>query len=150
MPFAEVMAVAALAYLFVQIFVCAILVIAGRPIDPASRRWTDVVRQALASIGDLGAPPRPAPGMAPRRRHDDPADDSGSAGASESHSESPSDAPGRVRVPRATAASRANGWRAPKIGRGCGSSPARARASLDGVQVPGRASGRRANAAGGP
>ncbi len=74
-PVASVFTAGAIVYLAVQAGVCAILLIAGRPIDPAQRRWSDVVRRALASIGDLGAPPRPAAGMAPRRRHDDPVED---------------------------------------------------------------------------
>ena len=60
MPFGTVLALGALAYAVVQAAVCAILVVAGRPIDPAGRRWADAVRTALASIGDLGAAPRPA------------------------------------------------------------------------------------------
>jgi hypothetical protein len=74
MPIGEILAAAALAYVAVQAGVCAILVIAGRPVDPGRNRWTDVVRRALASIGDLGASRRPAPGT-PRRRFDDPVDD---------------------------------------------------------------------------
>ena len=81
-PFSDIVAVAAVVYLAVQSGVVAILVVAGRPIDPAERRWTDVVRRALASVGELGAPPRPAPGLAPRRRHDDPIDDLGMSSAS--------------------------------------------------------------------
>jgi hypothetical protein len=73
-PFAAVLFAGAIAYLAVQAGVCAILVVAGRPIDPSRRRWTDVVRRALASLGELGPPRRPAPGT-PRRRFDDPVDD---------------------------------------------------------------------------
>ena len=75
MAFRDVLALGGVAYLVVQAGVCAILAIAGRPIDPEERRWSDVVRRALASIGELGAPPRPARGLAPRRRHDDPIED---------------------------------------------------------------------------
>ncbi len=75
MPLAAVFAAGAVVYAVVQTGVWAILVIAGRPIDPAQRRWSDVVRRALASVGDLGSSPRPAAGSALRRRHDDPADD---------------------------------------------------------------------------
>ncbi|MEO5843715.1 MAG: hypothetical protein ABIQ33_02625 [Caldimonas sp.] len=75
LPLAAVFAAGAIVYLAVQTGICAILVIAARPIDPAQRRWSDVVRRALASVGDLGAPPRPAAGTAPRRRHDDPVDE---------------------------------------------------------------------------
>lgn len=65
MPFGTVLALGAVAYLIVQAGVCAILIVAGRPIDPAERRWSDAVRRALASVGDLGAPravlvPQPA------------------------------------------------------------------------------------------
>ncbi|MBV9890781.1 MAG: hypothetical protein JO090_07845 [Rhizobacter sp.] len=70
----DVLAAAAVAYLAVQTSVVAILVIASRPIDPEQRRWSDVVRRTLASIGDLGASPRPLAGT-PRRRFDDPVDD---------------------------------------------------------------------------
>jgi len=73
-PFGEIVAAAALTYFVVQAGVCGILVIAATPIDPERRRWSDVVRRALASIGDLGAPRAPAPGT-PRRRFDDPVDD---------------------------------------------------------------------------
>jgi hypothetical protein len=73
-PIGQILAAAAIAYLAVQLGVCAILVVAGRPIDPQRRRWTDFVRRALASIGDLGASRRAAPGT-PRRRFDDPVDD---------------------------------------------------------------------------
>jgi hypothetical protein len=73
-PLADVLVAAAVAYLAVQVGVVAILIVASRPIDPERRRWTDVVRRALASIGDLGAPRAPAPGT-PRRRYDDPVDD---------------------------------------------------------------------------
>ena len=59
MPLGDVLAAFAIVYLLAQSAICAILVIAGRPIDPAERRWTDVVRRALASVGELGAPPRP-------------------------------------------------------------------------------------------
>jgi len=73
-PLGDILAAATLAYLAVQAGVCGILVIAATPIDPKRRRWSDVVRRALASIGDLGAPRAPAPGT-PRRRYDDPVDD---------------------------------------------------------------------------
>ena len=73
-PLGDILAAATLAYLAVQAGVCGILVIAATPIDPERRRWSDVVRRALASIGDLGAPRPPAPGT-PRRRYDDPVDD---------------------------------------------------------------------------
>nr|HET7859007.1 hypothetical protein [Caldimonas sp.] len=73
-PLADILAAATLTYLAVQAGVCAILVIAAKPIDPERRRWSDVVRRAFASIGDLGAPRAPAPGT-PRRRFDDPVDD---------------------------------------------------------------------------
>ena len=73
-PFGEILSAATLSYLAVQAGVFGILVIAGTPIDPERQRWTDVVRRALASIGDLGAPRAHAPGM-PRRRFDDPVDD---------------------------------------------------------------------------
>jgi len=74
MPLVELLAAAALAYLTVQAGVCAILVVAGQPTDPERSRWTDVLRVALASIGDLGATRRAPPGT-PRRRFDDPVDD---------------------------------------------------------------------------
>ena len=80
-PLAEVLAIGALVFVAVQSGIVAILIVAGRPIDPGERRWSDVVRRALASIGDLGAPPRPAPGVAPRRRHADPIDDGGEPSA---------------------------------------------------------------------
>jgi len=73
-PLADILAAATLTYLAVQAGVCAILVIAATPIDPERQRWTDAVRRALASIGDLGAPRAPGPGT-PRRRFDDPVDD---------------------------------------------------------------------------
>ena len=73
-PFGEILGAATVAYLAVQAGVCGILVIAATPIDPEQQRWTDVVRRALASIGDLGAARAPAPGT-PRRRYDDPVDD---------------------------------------------------------------------------
>ena len=79
MPFGDVLAVGAAVFLVAQTGVVAILVVAGRPIDPVQHRWTDVARRALASIGELGAPPRPAPGLAPRRRRDDPIEDPGEA-----------------------------------------------------------------------
>jgi hypothetical protein len=72
---AAVFAAGAIVYLVIQTGVCAILAIAGRPIDPARGRWSDVVRRTLASVGDLGAPPQAAAGTAPRRRHDDPVGD---------------------------------------------------------------------------
>ena len=74
LPLQAILLAAAVAYLAVQAGVCGILVIAGTPIDPVRRRWTDVVRRALASIGELGGSPRPAAGT-PRRRFDDPVDD---------------------------------------------------------------------------
>jgi len=74
MSLGAILGVAAVAYLAVQAGVCAILVVAGRPIDAGRTRWTDVVRRALAAIGDLGVARRPAPGT-PRRRFDDPVDD---------------------------------------------------------------------------
>jgi hypothetical protein len=73
-PLAEILAASAVAYLAVQASVVAILVIASRPIDPEQQRWSDVVRRALASVGDLGVSTRPAAGT-PRRRYDDPVDD---------------------------------------------------------------------------
>ena len=73
-PLGEILATAALAYLAVQAGVCGILVVASRPIDPERRRWTDVVRRALAAVGELGAVRASAPGT-PRRRFDDPVDD---------------------------------------------------------------------------
>jgi hypothetical protein len=74
MPFAAILGAAAVAYLAVQAGVCTILVVAGQPIAAERSRWSDVVRRALAAIGDLGAARGPAPGT-PRRRFDDPVDD---------------------------------------------------------------------------
>ena len=69
---------AALALLFLAI--CSLPALAQTDPTPAAKqlfeqqRWSDVVRRALASVGDLGVSTRPAAGT-PRRRYDDPVDD---------------------------------------------------------------------------
>jgi hypothetical protein len=104
-PLGDVLAVGAAVFLVAQTGVVAILVVAGRPIEPAQPRWTDVVRRALASIGELGAPPRPVPGVAPRRRRDDaiedPAEATSASGAlaTSRGSHAPQPAPAVVRRP---------------------------------------------------
>jgi hypothetical protein len=100
-PLATVFAAGAAVYLVVQTGVGAILAIAGRPIDPAQRRWSDVVRRALASIGDLGAAPEPLAGTAPRRRRDDPVDGEAPQGPAAPADAGPSstDQPARLAPP---------------------------------------------------
>lgn len=58
-PLRDILWIAACGYGAMQIGVFAILAIAGRPVDPAQRRFTDVVRRTLASIGELGTPIAP-------------------------------------------------------------------------------------------
>jgi len=58
-PLRDILWIAACGYAVVQIGLFAILAIAGRPVDPAHRRFTDVMRRTLASIGELGTPIAP-------------------------------------------------------------------------------------------
>lgn len=68
MPMRDILEIAAGIYVVAQIGVVAILAVAGSPVEPGRHRVAHLLKQTLAKVGSLGAPPEPAARLSRRLR----------------------------------------------------------------------------------